>query len=130
MSLSVTESVGGVAVDRGARPGFGEPAFGDGGGAEQQSDGLEPVAGRNPVIDGQGRDQGEAAGGGRPAGVLMEDLVEEVPEEAPVVLAGVDRSIEQHGGLGRPGAGYAVGHDLPEQPPDPRTGTERVAPGL
>ncbi len=39
---------------RGGWPGLSEVALGNGGGPEQQVDGLEPVSGGNPVVDGQG----------------------------------------------------------------------------
>ncbi|MCX5114686.1 hypothetical protein OOK13_40730 [Streptomyces sp. NBC_00378] len=38
-------------------------AFGDSGSPEQQVDSLEPVSGENPVVNGEGRDQGEAVSG-------------------------------------------------------------------
>ncbi|MFB7477071.1 hypothetical protein [Kitasatospora sp. NPDC056184] len=73
----------GVGVSRDGRPGLGKTALGDGGSPEQQVDGLEPVPGGNPVVDGEDREQDEAVSGGGPAGVLVEDLVVEVAEEAP-----------------------------------------------
>ncbi|WP_372351039.1 hypothetical protein [Streptomyces sp. KL116D] len=60
-------------------------ALGGGGCTEQQVDGLEPVPGGNPVVDGQCREQGEAIGGVGLTGVLVEDLVVELGEEGPVV---------------------------------------------
>ncbi|MEV6649466.1 hypothetical protein [Streptomyces sp. NPDC051219] len=52
---------------------------------EQQVNRFEPLLWWHPVIDGQGRQQGDAVGGVRLAGVLVEDLVVEVAEEEPVV---------------------------------------------
>ncbi|MFF2078374.1 hypothetical protein ACFVXG_26910 [Kitasatospora sp. NPDC058162] len=60
-------------------------AFASGGSPDQQMDGLEPLPGGNQVVDGEGRKQGEAVGGGWLAGVLVKDLVVEVAQEAPVV---------------------------------------------
>ncbi|MFF9213249.1 MULTISPECIES: hypothetical protein [unclassified Streptomyces] len=105
-------------------------ALSDSGSPEQQVDGLEPVPGGNAVVDCEGRDQGEAVSSGRLAGVLVKDLAVEVAEEAPVVPARVDLAVEQHRGLGRPGALHAVGDDVPEQLPDRRTSSVRGVPGL
>jgi hypothetical protein len=114
----------------GGRPGLGEMALSDSGSVEQQVDGLESLAGGNAVVNGEGRDQGEAVGGGGLAGVLMQDLVVEVGEEVPVVPARVDLGTEQHYRLGRPAAWHAVGDDVPEELPDRRIGSSRVVPRL
>ncbi|MFC8583059.1 hypothetical protein ACFUGD_00560 [Streptomyces sp. NPDC057217] len=105
-------------------------ALGDGGGLEQRVDSLEPMPGGNPVVDGEGREQGEAVSGFERAGVLVEDLVVEGAEEAPLVPGGVDLGAEQHHRLGRSAARHAVGDDVPEKLPDRRPGSDRIVPGL
>ncbi|MEU9141342.1 hypothetical protein AB0D33_36320 [Streptomyces sp. NPDC048404] len=61
----------GIGMLRGGPPGLGEMALGDSGSPEQRVDGLEPVSGGNAVVDCEGRDQGEAVGGGG----LSEDIL-------------------------------------------------------